>query len=505
MSVIINPSAGAAVGSPISGGTPNEVLYVDGSGNLANSVNFTFNGSDATLGGELGLLTQNKKLYFDAGKANFLRYLSLQNSLSLVAANNLNLGGLGIDGVDIFAPSGNIAIAPQSGGVVSIGAFSSEIEFRGEGLSNILNGLIVGGSTDDGSGAKFQVTGNAHYSGGRNWWGTGTFVDLGSDAYMLVTATTGINAGFTASRPNSSQYASFDLLTNATVGTGWSMQMQPGSTDWNLVDRVSSANRMTATTGGVSVIGDLVAAGKIRANTGPGDISTSVELDPTDTSTYGGTIRIRGDDSLTSGANGRIVFQEVDDFEDADIISGHAVVADPTTTYISMQNLGKGTAVNLASDGTINLSGGDTNLSNKIAILNGEQTFGNWGVSTTSGYNRHTGKTAADTNVVSYVVGLADGSLLISANVLVTTATLHNFSVTVSYTDEGSTSRTATLQFSTLAGAFVTAITNAQGTVPYEGVPLHIRAKVSTAITIATTGTFTTVTYNVEGCITRIA
>jgi len=50
----------------------------------------------------------------------------------------------------------------------------------------------------------------------------------------------------------------------------------------------------------------------------------------------------------------------------------------------------------------------------------------------------------------------------------------------------------------------LTAITNVQGVGAYEGVPLHIRAKASTAITVATTGTFTSVTYNVEGYITQI-
>jgi len=34
--------------------------------------------------------------------------------------------------------------------------------------------------------------------------------------------------------------------------------------------------------------------------------------------------------------------------------------------------------------------------------------------------------------------------------------------------------------------------------------PIHIRCKAATTITIATTGTFTTVTYNVEGRIAQI-
>lgn len=117
---------------------------------------------------------------------------------------------------------------------------------------------------------------------------------------------------------------------------------------------------------------------------------------------------------------------------------------------------------------------------------------------------RLTGKTAAQASVVTFTPP-SDGSFIVSANVLVTTATLHNFTVTCAYTDEGNTARTMTLPFSVLAGTFVTAITNASGTVPYEGIPAHIRVKGGTAITVATVGTFTTVTYNVEGSITQIA
>lgn len=128
-----------------------------------------------------------------------------------------------------------------------------------------------------------------------------------------------------------------------------------------------------------------------------------------------------------------------------------------------------------------------------------------WGVPAIYGTGRSIAQTAAVASVAAYTVGAADGSFWVSANILVTTSTVHSFTATVAYTDEGNTARTVTMQFSTLAGAFVTAMTNAQGTVPYEGVPLHIRCKAATAITIATAGTFTTVTYNVEGTISQIA
>lgn len=154
----------------------------------------------------------------------------------------------------------------------------------------------------------------------------------------------------------------------------------------------------------------------------------------------------------------------------------------------------------------LNIDGsGNIQIVNKVTKYNNITATG-WGIPAIYGTGRITAQTAAAT-IATYTVGASDGSFYISANVLVTTSTLHTFTVTVSYTDEGNTARVVTLQFSNLAGTFVTAIANAAGAVPYEGVPLHIRCKASTAITIATAagGTYTTVTYNAEGSITQIA
>lgn len=116
---------------------------------------------------------------------------------------------------------------------------------------------------------------------------------------------------------------------------------------------------------------------------------------------------------------------------------------------------------------------------------------------------RLTGKTSAQSTVVTYTP-TEDSSFDISANVLVTTSTVHSFSVTCAYTDEGNTARTLTLGFTLVAGGTIlTLVENANGAVPYMGIVQSIRAKANTAITIATTGTFTTVTYNVEAFITR--
>jgi hypothetical protein len=127
-----------------------------------------------------------------------------------------------------------------------------------------------------------------------------------------------------------------------------------------------------------------------------------------------------------------------------------------------------------------------------------------WGIPAIYGSGRFTAQTAAKTTVATYTVGASDGSFIVSANILVTASTTHSFTTTVSYTDEGNTARVLTLNFSQLTGTLLTAITNVQGVGAYEGVPLHIRCKAATTITIGTTGTFTTVTYNAEGYITQI-
>lgn len=118
---------------------------------------------------------------------------------------------------------------------------------------------------------------------------------------------------------------------------------------------------------------------------------------------------------------------------------------------------------------------------------------------------RATAQTAANASVATYTVGSADGSFIISSNVLVTTSSAENFTVTCAYTDEGNTARTLTLNFQLVGGVIGTAINFANGAVPYEGLAVHIRAKASTTITIATTGTFTGATYNVEGTIRQIS
>lgn len=118
---------------------------------------------------------------------------------------------------------------------------------------------------------------------------------------------------------------------------------------------------------------------------------------------------------------------------------------------------------------------------------------------------RATGQTAAVASVSTYTVGGSDASFEVSANILITASSSFSFTVTCAYTDEGNTARTLTLTFFLVSGTFIVIATNTQGAVPYHGIPVHIRCKAGTSITIATTGTFTSVTYNVEGIIKQTA
>lgn len=158
----------------------------------------------------------------------------------------------------------------------------------------------------------------------------------------------------------------------------------------------------------------------------------------------------------------------------------------------------------------LNTLGGNVNIqaamilsAGKVTQYGGVTTSG-WGTPAVYGSGRVTAQAAAAASIATYTVGAADGTFTVSGNVNVTAATTASFTMTVTYTDETNTPRTLTLNFSNVTGTLLTTITNVTGTGAYEGVPLHIRCKAATAITFATVGTFTSVTYNAEGFITQI-
>lgn len=177
-----------------------------------------------------------------------------------------------------------------------------------------------------------------------------------------------------------------------------------------------------------------------------------------------------------------------------------------TGTYLQVPSIGANAVV--TTDGSSNLvpSGVTTT---EISFLSGVSSNIQTQLNAKANFpfekstNRSTGQTGAKT-LTAFTVGGADASFIISSNVNITSSTLYSFTVTCTYTDETNTSRTLTLNFSQLSGTFVQTLTNALGAGVYEGVPMHIRCKAGTTITIASVGTFTTLVYNIEQSIIEL-
>jgi hypothetical protein len=159
-------------------------------------------------------------------------------------------------------------------------------------------------------------------------------------------------------------------------------------------------------------------------------------------------------------------------------------------------------AVTLSFPSAVTITG--LTVTNKLTSLNGDTLAGNT-IPAIVAYGRQTGQTAADASVVTYTAGASDESLEVSFDLLATTSTSYSFFCVLTWTDEGNTSRTLDLSsINASASNFETTIQNSSGP-QFNGIPIHIRAKSGTTVTIATAGTFTTVTYNVEGAIRRLA
>jgi hypothetical protein len=194
--------------------------------------------------------------------------------------------------------------------------------------------------------------------------------------------------------------------------------------------------------------------------------------------------------------------------------NGRSVTDSPANAQWRVYNAAgtAGACLDVSTDGTFKIrdrgctaATGNLDIGAKVTAYNNVTTAG-WGVPSIVANARFTGQTAAKASVATYTVGAADGSFEVSCNVLVTTATTHSFGCNVAYTDEGNTARTVYLDFATPSAypSGTAAITNGNGAIPYAGTVRHIRAKAATTITINTVGTFTTVTYNVEGVIKQI-
>lgn len=117
----------------------------------------------------------------------------------------------------------------------------------------------------------------------------------------------------------------------------------------------------------------------------------------------------------------------------------------------------------------------------------------------TSVHGRVTAQTGA-ANIATLTVGAADATYSVRGNINCTAFTSGNFSISVTYTDETNTSRTFPM-FGHFTSGWASAVS---GTGAFECSTLTLRAKAGTTITIATTGTFTNLTYNAEAAITQV-
>lgn len=167
-----------------------------------------------------------------------------------------------------------------------------------------------------------------------------------------------------------------------------------------------------------------------------------------------------------------------------------------TVTSVS----GSGGTTGLTLTGGAITTSGTLTLGGTLAVANGGTGSSSaLGIPLIVGNDRKTGLNAAQA-LATLTVPASDTTYQISTNVNITAVTIASFTVTCTYTDETNTSRSLVLNFSQVSGTLVQTLTAALGAGAYEGVPLEIRAKAGTTISIASSagGTYTSVTYNLE-------
>lgn len=163
------------------------------------------------------------------------------------------------------------------------------------------------------------------------------------------------------------------------------------------------------------------------------------------------------------------------------------------------------TAIQVKNAGVIllgNGTDGDTSANlqlGQVTKYNGVTTAG-IGVASVVGYGRQTGQTGSVATVATFTPG-ADGSFEVSVNINMTAFTAGSLQATCSYTDESGTSRAQVMPFLQFpSGLLTTTLSSAN---PANGFTFHIRAQGTHAITISTTATAFTGTYNVEAKVTQ--
>lgn len=412
---------------------------------------------------------------------------SVDDTGNVLATGNLTLAGTG--SIVTSGTSNTFGAASTGTSIVNIsGTLSTSILSSTQGRLFSVDAGTLTRSADSGTIALNAISS----------FGTSTLI--ANSAVTYTTAATLYIDGAPISSTNVTQSNSAALYVNsgeAIFQGGASSQFPTTTGNFNLVGSVGIGSSATAS---LQFSGS---SGVNYRNTFNGQTSQVLTVG----NNYANVIV--GSSPITTGASGTNAFVANLVVNPMGTISngGGGVPTNSATLYVGGSSVGATNAfafyvnTGLSYLGGGVLIAGTTRLSGLMTTYNNIATTG-WGVPAIYGTGRSTAQTAAVASVATYTVGAADGSFWISANANVTAFVAGTFNVTCAYTDEGNTSRTVSLNFSSITGTLGIAIAAAGA---FEGIPLHIRAKASTAITIATTGTFTSVTYNVEGNIAQIA
>lgn len=113
--------------------------------------------------------------------------------------------------------------------------------------------------------------------------------------------------------------------------------------------------------------------------------------------------------------------------------------------------------------------------------------------------SRLQGQSTAVSGLVNQTVGALDATYVLYANVYITSGSSFSFNTLCSYTDEGNNARNAAFNFSIPGtNTLNPLISNAGGSVPYMSGALCVRCKAASTLSVVTSGTFTTIGYNID-------